>query len=454
MKERFRVFGLSVLFILLQGCGAGSESDDESVDSSLPIGSIEGKLSKYIGGEINSHRVKVIGNNTYTIELFNVTSNIATEIGAGCNGFPYAGLVLLVEDANNTEIAKVCKPEGSGGVHNILEFDVLNSGIYVVKVFSNLSSSTKSGEYSIRVLPEHDQTQAVWDVKQEPNNRAVNAYGLELGAGNSVSSDISRKNIGTANADVDWFHFEAQEDSKYVIEMFNVASNIASEIGASCNGFPNAGFALLVEDTNGTEIKEVCKPSGSGNVHNILEFQADITGTHYIKIFSNLVSSSEAGEYSIRVLPIYDHEQSVWDENQEPNNRAINAFALELGLNEAITSNIERKNNSAVNSDVDWFRFNVDQDSTYELEIFNVATNIASSLGSTCDGFPRAGLAILLEDSNGQQIEKICNPQGSGIIHNSVEFLANETDVYFVKVFPTNTISSESGEYSISITEK
>ncbi len=256
-------------------------------------------------GDIDAYRFSVIAGQSYVIELFNVANNLTLRSSRyNCDGSTktHSGLQLIVYDPSYNEVARQCSPNGVGNVHSIVQFTAGASGEHFVRVTPH--EGTVSGNYSIRILPKHDETGASWDVETfEPNNRAMNGYELVVDAEPLRSRIEGASNVySTSRSDQDWYRFNVVSGNSYVVEILDVDGGIVnSEARYNCEGSTrtHSGFWLGVFDDTVTEISRQCIPNGTGNVHTAIEFTASRNGTFYALLYPH--SGDAAGEYSVRI---------------------------------------------------------------------------------------------------------------------------------------------------------
>jgi hypothetical protein len=398
----------------------------------------------------NSYRFNAIAGQSYVVELFNVPRDWEEISGYNCNNSSGKGVGLVISDSSSAEIATQCKRQGFGNVHNSMKFDVGVGGEIQIDAIPSKKDVDISGKFSIRLQAEHDDPSVAWDAHFEPNNQAVNAYPIGIGAQNALTSQIEERNIsfGTSQADFDWYHFDATAGQHYLIEIFNVIRLLETESGYNCGG-GNYGVGLKITDSLFTEIESVCKPSGTGNVHNRIQFKAGIGGVFHIGVIPN--SPTAFGTYSIRVLPFHDDPLASWDANTfEPNNAPINAFLI--APSEVITSQIEERNASyATNSsDVDYYRFEAEANQSYRVELFDVASLLSTERGYNCDGGNK-GVGLKVLDSMFVQVGIQCRPTEEGNIHNSLEFRTGFSGTYYIGVIPNP--DNAYGTYSLRLSK-
>jgi len=399
----------------------------------------------------NSFRFNAIAGQSYVVELFNVARNLGESRGRNCDGSTRNGLGLVLSDSSSTEIAKQCSPQGFGNVHNSLKFNAGIGGEFQIDVIPNLASADISGKFILRVQPEYDDPSVAWDANFEPNNRAVNAFPIGISAPNALTSNIEERNssFGTSQADFDWYHFDATAGQHYLIEIFNVTRLLGTEREGNCDGNWKYGVGLKVNDSLFTDVKSVCDPSATGNVHNRIQFKSGLGGVFHIGLIPN--SPTAFGTYSIRVLPFHDDPVASWDANTfEPNNAPLNAFII--APSEVITSQIEERNASyaTISSDVDYYRFEAEANQNYRVELFDVASLMTTETGNNCGGrYKGVGLKVL--DSMFVQVGIQCRPTEEVDIHNSLEFRTGFSGTYYIGVIPNP--DDAYGPYSLRLSK-
>ena len=406
--------------------------------------------------DVDWYRFEAEANKTYVVEILNADVNFNAAYGNNCDGYNDEGIGLRIYDDSATEIASFCEPNdynsGSGNVHNIVQFTPGLAGTYFIKVIPN--ESWRYGSYQLRVLPQYDDPAASWDSSYEPNNRRMNAAPILAGRGNAISAMIEQRilNYATDFVDVDWYRFDAEANKTYVVELFNADINFNAAYGNNCYGYNDEGIGIRIYDDTGTAIATSCEPNdyatGSGNVHNIVQFTPGLAGTYFIKVIPN--ENNRYGSYQLRVLPPHDDPLASWDSNYEPNNKAVNTYLLRPG--DALNTTIESRSSTYSTNfvDRDWYRLEAEAGESYTIETVNVSSSLATSSGRNCNGYTRTGLGIIVYDPTlSTRIIEQCSENGTGTIHTTVTFTADLAGVYYIWVLPNS--SSASGNYSVRI---
>ena len=396
--------------------------------------------------DIDVFRINAVQGRTYVVELFNVDAAIASDGGANCERFAsHRGLAMVLYQPDNVEIARQCSLWSTGNVHNSLQFTAQFSGSYYVNIYPNANTARVFGAYHIRVLPKYDEEGAAWDSTTfEPNNRLVNAYPIQVGRLNAISSTIEERPVGfsTHFTDIDSYRFQGEADQRYVVELFNVNSNLGKEGGASCERFAtHRGLALFVfSPVRDNPIAGRCAPAGHGNVHTLAEFTADAAGQFLIQVYAN--SNDVTGSYQLRVLPTYDDPAASWDIGLEPNNRLTNAYPLAVDPC-GVTTAIDRRRPSFLtnNADLDWFVFNATENEQYKLALSAIEATLQVK-----------GLYLQLHNREGTQLQRKVGKNGV-----ELTFTAGYTGPYYAAVYPEeqsfNVPSNSSGSYHISVSK-
>ncbi|MBX3015943.1 MAG: hypothetical protein KF832_30765 [Caldilineaceae bacterium] len=396
--------------------------------------------------DIDVFRINAVQGRTYVVELFNVDAALASDGGANCESYAnHRGLAMVLYQPDNVEVKRQCSLASAGNVHNSLQFTAQFTGPYYVNIYPNANTTRVFGTYHIRVLPKYDEEGAAWDSTTfEPNNQLVNAYPINIGRLNAISSTIEARAVGysTHFTDIDYYRFQGEADQRYVVELFNVDSNLGKAGGSSCESYSNhRGLALFIfSPVRDKAITGRCAPSGHGNVHSLAEFTADSTGQFFIQIYAN--SNDVAGSYQLRVLPAYDTAAASWDIGMEPNNRLTNAYPLPINPCSVRTAVDPRRPSYLTNhADVDWFVFTVTQNEQYKLALSAIEATLQVK-----------GLYLQLHNREGTQLQRKLGKTGV-----EITFTAGYTGPYYAAVYPEdqsyNVPSNSSGSYLISASE-
>ncbi len=389
------------------------------------------------------YRFDAVEGRTYVVELFNVSSSLGLEDGYYNCGESGRGLWLLIQNPSYEKVAKQCQNTSGNNVQISTIFTAGSSGPYYIMVMPH--DDSVSGSYSIRVLPKYDETGASWDSTTfEPNNRAVNAYAMTPGYTGALSSTIEQHK--TENyapvPDVDWYRFDAVEGRTYVVELFNVSSSL---------GLEGRGLWLLIQNPSYEEVAKQRKNTSGNNVQISTIVTAGSSGPYHIMVMPH--DDSVSGSYSIRVLPKYDEPGASWDSTTfEPNNRAVNAYAMTPGYTGALSSTIEQRKaeNYAPVPDVDWYRFEAVAEQTYIAELYSVSSSLGINKGDNCYWLrDRRGLWLLVLDGAFNEIAKQCDSDMSEDVTTSVEFTPGKRGVYYIGVYVQE--DNVSGSYAIRV---
>ena len=156
-------------------------------------------------------------------------------------------------------------------MHNLYVFTVpqTGGGTYYIRILNNDGDSNETGNYSIRILPNHNDLTASWDLNEEPNNAWNNAFNMQVGAANAITTRVEpRGTFTTSSHDVDWYQFTGITSTSYTIEIFDVTVPITAGRGLCDTITTLTGLSIEVFDTDGTtRLGGQCQTVGSGNVH-------------------------------------------------------------------------------------------------------------------------------------------------------------------------------------------
>lgn len=411
-------------------------------------------------GDTDWYKFEVVVGRTYIIEVYNLNVGLGRDGGGRCeSNRDYMGLGLIIYGVTGSdEIARQCSPNASGNMQNSLWFTANASGYFYLRVLANSSATNVFGSYFLRILPHHDQPSAEWDNQTfEPNNRLPNAYEIIPGLNNALTSTIEARNIAYATSfvDIDTYRIKVVQGRTYVVELFNVDLDLTSDGGATCESNRDyRGLAMGLYRPNYTFVYQECDPRGIGDVHNFLEFKAELNGLYYVRIYPNANTNRIYGTYHIRVLPKYDEPDAVWDSTTfEPNNRQTNAYSIQIGRFNAISSTLEARSlgYSTSFTDIDWYYFHGEADQVYVVELFNVETSLGASGGANCESNrDYKGLALFIYSpvTTGRYAGQ-CNPAGRSNVHSIAAFTANADGDFGIVVYANS--SNVSGSYQLRV---
>lgn len=410
-------------------------------------------------GDVDWYSFTAEAGRTYVVELFNV-ANTLDGYAAACSGQNGYGLGIRAYNPDNSQLAQSCNasPASSGNMHNLLAFTTATTGVYTIRILANLNTDT--GSYSMRMLPRYDEPGAQWDSLFEPNNTWQNAYVLTPGRTNVVSSSITVRNpnYSTFYPDEDWYRFQAVGGRSYVVEVLNAASGLAGYASA-CDGSDREGVGIQVYNASRTLIGGECSAKGvgrtGGNVHHVVSFMAPLSGLIYIRITPNSYTAN--GTYSLRILPKYDEPGADWDAQFEPNNAQVNAYLIQPGYAQVLTSQIEARMlpYATYYPDVDWYRFEGFAGRTYVVEVLNVDSGLGG-YSSACRGSDDEGLGLQVYDPSNVLVAGECEARGiydtQGNVHHLTEFIAPSDGIYTLRITPNSFTAA--GQYSLRVLPK
>jgi hypothetical protein len=410
-------------------------------------------------GNLDWYKFEVVTGRTYVVEVYNLDVGLGRAQGNSCDYYTNNfGLGLVLYDATVTEIKQQCKPVAAGNTQNSLTFVANATGIYHLLVLPESKAANVFGNYSLRILPKHDEPGAAWDSTTfEPNNRTATAYEIQMGRTNALASTIEERNVAytTHYVDVDTYRVNAIQGRTYVVELFDIDVALTNDQGNNCDYYSNyRGLAVTLYKPDNTLLKTQCNPAGAGNVHHIIQFTAEIDGPYYIVIYPNANTQRTFGAYHLRVLPKYDEPGADWAADTfEPNNRQANAYPITVGRGNTISSTIEARSvgYSTNFTDIDWYRFQGEANQNYVVELYNVESNLGAKEGNSCDYYSNyRGLALFVfSPVRDKAIGGQCRPSGNGNVHSIVTLTADATGQFSVQVYANS--NDVTGAYQLRV---
>lgn len=220
------------------------------------------------------YRFSGIAGRTYVAEILNVADDLG-DMG------------LLASNASGTVLGSTSYCNGTGNVCARVQFTTSTAGTFFLR--ARPYSATKSGTYTIRVLPRYDQglTRAA---SGEPNDAQALAEGLTVGTGVTRTIYPRTAEYVTIAAEQDYYRFSGVAGATYVVELSDVAKDAGS-------------MNLYAYNASGTTIASTssCNVSGS-SVCARLQFSTSTAGTFFLRARPS--SADKSGSYTIRVRRI------------------------------------------------------------------------------------------------------------------------------------------------------
>jgi hypothetical protein len=254
------------------------------------------------------YRFETVPERIYVIELVNVSGNLG-ERGFNCASNSdgvglevYDGTIVTNSSANT--ITRSCDIRGSSTIHNYVQFRAgVDGGTYYIGVIPNADEIT--GDYTLRILPEHTDPAADWDdTTAEPNNRPANAFLLETGNLYTFQAEARNPEFSTsARADFDWYRLNTDLNEEYTIELTDVSAAL-NERGFNCRSNAD-GVGLIVYDpsilsnSSADPVVNGCDAFLEGDVHNRVTFNSALNTTFYIGVIPN--ADNVSGSYTIQI---------------------------------------------------------------------------------------------------------------------------------------------------------
>lgn len=363
------------------------------------IGDTSASLSS--SSDVDWYKMAVTQDYWYVFETYNISTNLNT-------------LLRLYSIDGSTQLAYDYS-SGTGNTLSRIAWQAPSSGDYYLRV----SSSSGAGPYSIRALLKYDQG-GTWDGAQEPNDTWQTAYLLNVGANNAINTTIyPRGPYSTNTGDYDYFRFNAVLGNWYVIETFNVASTLNTY--------------LSVYDIDGGTQLNYDYDSGTGNGEARIIWQPPQTGIFHIRVRAD--SSTQEGTYSLRVLPKYD-EGASWDANGEPDDEWVSAYPIIM--NQPLSRSLYQRGSYKTNNpDYDMFWFAAQAGYRYTINLSSIAATLSANL-----------YIIGLDVSTVLASDTTYTNPGTP---KSLTHTFYTSGIYFVRVRPYSSSSSNYGNYQLQI---
>ncbi len=379
------------------------------------------------GDDLDYFKFDAVAGNTYVIETFNVQGN-----GSDATG------IWLYNSSESLLANDRFGDNGTGNADARITFTFTQSGTYFILAQDSDHNAVWSGNYSLRVLPKYDEPGAGWDSENdnEPNDALALAYEIQTGYTQSQEHTIAvYPNIVTNTGDHDYYRFEVEADTTYVMETFNVQGNGSDATGIWL--FDSAG-SQLANDRFGE--------AGTGNADARITFTFNQSGTYFILVKESDHNAVWHGDYSLRILPKYDQPGADWDpeNDHEPNDEWVLAYEIQPGYANAQEHNLAVYSNIVTNTgDHDYYRFTAEAGTTFVMETFNIQGN-----GSVATGiwlFNSAG-SLLAEDRFGDD--------GTGNADARITFTFTQSGTYFILVKESDHNAVWNGSYSLRVLPK
>ncbi|WP_420632369.1 hypothetical protein [Candidatus Leptofilum sp.] len=137
---------------------------------------------------------------------------------------------------------------------------------------------------------------------------------------------------------------------------------------------------------------------------------------------------------------------------EEPNDTQENAQTLSaIGVETPVQATIRAAASDGDPGDVDWYEFTAVAGQTYVIELYNVANNIdLVSRRYNCSGSRTyTGMRIILYDPAGNEVNRVCIPNGRGNVHTLLSFVAGVDGTHTFQV--AAHAPEVSGDYSLRV---
>jgi len=431
--------------------GVGAENSFTSELEARP----SGHISRYV--DLDYYRFQAVKDQSYVIELYDVDNNLNVQGSGGCISSTRSGMYIIAYNQSGNKIGSNCMPNGGGDVHTYLKVTASEAGTIYIRIGLNHRTANVSGKYRVRILPHYTDAKSTWSEESfEPNNLLINAYQMEVGADNAISSNLFARPAGviTRYMDTDYYRFEAEAGLPYAIELFNVDSSFYIAGGGGCSSNSYRGLYLVTYDSAENEISRQCQANSSGKVHVRLIITPVASGTVYIRVGLNFVTANVSGSYQLRVLPHHSNINAIWNESSfEPNNQLINAYQVEVGANNAITSKLDARPTAFItrSMDIDFYRFEAESGRPYILELFDVESSLHITGGGGCSSNSFRGMYLVAYNNGASEIARECRSDLTANPHTQLTITPAESGSIYVRVGLNNSTADVTGNYSFRV---
>lgn len=226
------------------------------------------------------YQFNAVAGRTYVIETFNIQGTPRSR-ATGITLFNSSGNQIADDRFGNN---------GTGVTNARLVFTATSTDTYFVQV-RRAEFTDWTGAYAIRVLPKYGEPGASWDTAAlEPNDAIPLAYQLNVGAERALRGQIAPNNsLVSADADHDYYRFNAVAGVTYVIQTFNVEEDTSEN-----------GTGLYLYNATGSELANDRFGRAPGAIDAEITFTFATSGT-YIVLVKDEEFSDWTGNYSLRV---------------------------------------------------------------------------------------------------------------------------------------------------------
>lgn len=260
--------------------------------------------------------------------------------------------------------------------------------------------SDETGIFLVEIANLHEDTQGdthyeIWVLESEPVTFEEDEYEPDdtMGQAREILLDAPQTHFMHLAGDHDWVFFQAEENVTYVIETFDLDSDIDTVIHLY-----HADGQQLAQDDDG----------GEENLASRIIWRADSAGLLYVMVRNYREDVAGPGtHYSISVAQGAPLEGDAY----EPDDTQNEAVEIEIGQHQ--------DHNLHVTGDHDWVYFPALAQTTYVIETFN--------LGSSIDTM------ITLYDAGGQELISD-DDGGDEALASRITWSASEDGVFYVMV--------------------
>jgi hypothetical protein len=386
------------------------------------------------GSDVDFFKFVAEAGRTYVIETYNIQGQPRTD-ATGLWVYNNAGTELQNDQYGDN---------GTGAANARIIFKPLTAGTYFIRVRygSRYSASNAwTGNYSLRVLPKHDETGFGWAAAAdyEPNDVLELANPITVGLAGAVTRQLfDHTAFVTDGADQDYYRFTAVAGRTYVIETYDIQGQLRTD-----------ATGLWLYNSSGTELQDdQYGDNGTGVANARIVFKAVTSGAYYVRVRHGArysLVNPWIGTYSLRILPRHDEPGARAQANGEPNDVLELANPIQPGADQALTRTLFANSNYVSDgADHDYYVFSAQSGVTYVIETFNVqkeTDNDATGLWL----YNSSGV-LIRDDSFGDF--------DTGNVDAQIVFTTITSGSYYVRVRHGNrfsAINAWTGNYSLRV---
>ncbi|MCV2888457.1 pre-peptidase C-terminal domain-containing protein [Ruegeria aquimaris] len=370
----------------VEDLGAADDFSDDTGTTGAAVvdGSVTGAIET--GGDHDWFRVNLTAGTTYNIDLEGAPTGKGT--------LPDT-LLYGLRDASGNLIPGTTNDDGGTGLNSHVEFTAASSGIYYVDVGAY---GANEGTYTLSIAAERTVTD-------------------DFSAGTDTTGSVSVGGSRTGNieapSDQDWFRVSLVAGHTYQVDLEGSPTSGGTLSDPYFRGLYNSSGALVSGTTN---------DDGGTGLNSQITFTADSTGTFFLAAGAY---GSNTGTYKISLADLGAADDFAGDTSTTGS----------APVGGAVTGNIESA------GDQDWFRVNLTEGNTYQIDLEGSATTSETL---------RDPLLAGVFDGAGNLISGTRNDDGGTGLNSLVEFTPTTTGSFFIGA---SAYGSNTGTYKLSVTQ-